>query len=119
MIQAMALLLALAAAPSTVASQHQCEKELAQLIVPALRGPKAQFPHIQAEIVDGNAGVYNVRLFAAADGPDRPYGTAAIGWVQLDTHAGKVFDITEDPDQPQALAVDRDAYRRFVEACLR
>lgn len=95
-----------------------CTKELTQLVVPPLQHVFMKKSDIQTELSDNSAGVYSVRLFVAADSPDNLDKQVSIGWVNLDTHSMRAYDITRDPDHPEILNVSEKLYRDYVSKCL-
>lgn len=103
-----------AAAPVAV-----CNRDLRQLLVPALQGVSMSRKNVQAEVDDSNGGVYSVRLFVAADNPDNLDRRVTIGWVDLDVSAMKALDVTNDPNSRVALDVNEEKYAAFVKKCLR
>jgi hypothetical protein len=103
-----------AAAPTAA-----CNRDLRQLIAPALKGVFMNSKDVQTEVDDNNGGVYSVRLFVGANSPDNLDRQVSIGWINLDVNAMKVFDVTNDPDSPVALDVSEEKYAAFVKKCLR
>lgn len=117
---ALALALSLLTAPGYAAAPATaCNRELRQLVVPALKSVAMDRKNVQAEVEDGNGGVYSVRLFVPADSPDNLDRQVAIGWIDLDVNAMKAFDVTNDADSPVALGVDKEKFAAFVKKCLR
>lgn len=96
-----------------------CNRDLRQLLVPALQGVPMTRKNVQAEVDDNNGGVYSVRLFVAADNPDNLDRRVTIGWVDLDVSAMKALDVTNDPNSRVALGVNEEKYAAFVKKCLR
>lgn len=112
---------AAAAHAAHAASSASCDAQLTQLIVPALRQTAFDRQAIHAEpaaLTGQPDGVLGVRLFVTPDRPGTPNRDATIGWVTLDTHALRAFDVTRDPDQPDVLKIDRHALSRYVSTCV-
>lgn len=97
--------------------QSHCDEELTNFIVPSLT-TVINKKEIHAELTERNAGVYSVRLFAAANSPDNLDKQVSVGWVNLDTNTNTVFDITKDITQPQKLIVNSSKYIIYKNKCL-
>lgn len=100
------------------ASASACHAALRDLVVPALHETAMKKEDIQVELDDATEGVYSVKLFVAADSPDNLDKRVTVGWVNLDVGKMKVFDVTDDPDNPVSLNVSTSKYRRYVDRCL-
>lgn len=92
-----------------------CQSDLKNLIVPNIKTamPKKD---ISAELAENDGGVYKVRLFIAADNPNKQ---VSIGWVVLDTNKNSAYDITRDDEHPDKLNLDAGKYKSFSDKCLK
>ncbi|NKI71266.1 hypothetical protein GN109_17725 [Collimonas pratensis] len=112
------VLISLFSATSFAAEQSgasSCQSDLKNLIVPSIKTamPKKD---ISAELAENDGGVYKVRLFVAADNPNKQ---VSIGWVVLDTNKSSAYDITRDDEHPDKLNLDAGKYKSFSDKCLK
>ncbi|HWW99682.1 hypothetical protein [Collimonas sp.] len=112
------VLISLFSATSFAAEQSgvsSCQSDLKNLIVPNIKTamPKKD---ISAELAENDSGVYKVRLFVAADNPNKQ---VSIGWVVLDTNKNSAYDITRDDEHPDKLNLDAGRYKSFSDKCLK
>lgn len=92
-----------------------CQSDLKNLIVPNI---KTEMPKkdISAELAENDNGIYKVRLFVAADNPNKQ---VSIGWVVLDTNKNSAYDITRDDEHPDKLKLDAGKYKSYLDKCLK
>jgi hypothetical protein len=92
-----------------------CQSDLKNLIIPSIKTamPKKD---ISAELAENDSGVYKVRLFVAADNPNKQ---VSIGWVVLDTNKNSAYDITRDDEHPDKLNLDAGKYKSYSDKCLK
>ncbi|WP_232451705.1 hypothetical protein [Burkholderia ubonensis] len=111
-------LLWLIIAQGSHASPLSCQRELTQLVVPALTHVAMARRTIRAELASLADGGYGARLFVPAHGSANRDGEVTIGWVDIDSKSMRLLDVTRDPDRPDMLHVNRDALAGFVSRCL-
>ncbi|WP_211460487.1 hypothetical protein [Collimonas silvisoli] len=92
-----------------------CQAELTGLIVSNIK-TEMNKKDISVELTENDNGVYKVRMFVAADNPNKQ---VSIGWVVLDTNKSSAYDITKDDEHPEKLNIDANKYKNFSEKCLK
>ncbi|NHV26448.1 hypothetical protein [Burkholderia sp. D-99] len=109
----------------SLAAPYNCQRELRNLVVPALASspmPKSKMQVELQEMSDDNGNpsttLYGVQISVPADSPDNANGKVAIGWVNLDIGKMKAFDVSRDEGHPQELHLNKKRYSDFVKNCI-